>query len=74
MKNKLNEFFNTQPKVFIILRFIILFGNFIFILWIIRNGINEGFKATIVEKVSISGLLLLLLLNSIIIYSIGNKR
>jgi hypothetical protein len=74
MKNKLNEFFNTQPKVYTLLRFIVLFGNIIFILWIIRNGINEGFKATIVEKVSISGLILLLLLNSIIIYSFGKKR
>jgi hypothetical protein len=74
MKNKLNQFFTSRHKIFVSLRYITLAGNIIFVLWIIRNGINEGFKATLIEKVSISGLILLLMLNSLLIYSFGKHR
>jgi hypothetical protein len=46
---------------------IAIIGNIIFILWILRNGINEGFRATITEIVSYIGLILLLILNSLLL-------
>jgi hypothetical protein len=46
-------------------------GNSIFILWILYNGINEGFKGTIVEKFSFAGLITLLAIN---IYLLLNSR
>ncbi len=51
-----------------LLRFAAIFGNIIYVLWILRNGINEGFKATPVQAVSLSGLLVLLILNAVLIY------
>jgi hypothetical protein len=42
-------------------------GNVIFILWITYNGINEGFKGTLVQIFSYIGLTLLLILNSILL-------
>jgi hypothetical protein len=44
-------------------------GNLIFILWILYNGINEGFQGTLPEKISYIGLLGLLALNAILILS-----
>jgi hypothetical protein len=46
-------------------------GNSIFILWILYNGINEGFKGTIVEKFSFAALITLLAIN---IYLLLNSR
>jgi hypothetical protein len=45
-------------------RFIAITGNVLYFLWILYNGINEGFKATPIEFVSYLGLLLLLILNT----------
>jgi len=44
-------------------------GNIIFILWILYNGINEGFVGTLPEKVSYIGLMGLLAVNSILLRS-----
>ncbi len=49
-------------------RYIAVVGNIVFILWILFNGINEGFSGTMYEKASYIGLLILLALNSILIY------
>jgi hypothetical protein len=54
--------------VFNMLKYIAIFGNVIYILWILRNGIDEGFSGTIVQVASYSGLIVLLILNSILIY------
>ncbi|MES1181914.1 MAG: hypothetical protein ABUL44_03875, partial [Flavobacterium sp.] len=43
-------------------------GNLFFVLWILRNGIHEGFNGTAIEKLSYLALVVLLLLNGIIIY------
>jgi hypothetical protein len=45
-----------------------IFGNVIFIIWIIYNGIDEGFSGTPVQIASYLGLTLLLLLNIFIIW------
>lgn len=42
-------------------------GNIVFILWIIFNGIDEGFKATLPEKISYLTLIALLITNVFII-------
>jgi len=40
-----------------------ILGNILFILWITFNGIDEGFKGTVYQKVSFVGLVSLLALN-----------
>lgn len=50
-----------------------IFGNLVFILWIFYNGINEGFAGTIYEIISYIGLMGLLLLNTVLIYSFSEK-
>jgi hypothetical protein len=50
------------------LKYIILFGNLLFILWMFYNGMDEGWKgATGPEIVSYIGLTALLILNSVLI-------
>ena len=49
-------------------RFTSIAGNFIFVLWILYNGINEGFQGTIYEIISYIGLLGLLLTNAILLF------
>lgn len=50
-------------------RNIALFGNIIFILWIVRNGIDEGFRGVgSVQAVSLSGLIFLLILNFVLLW------
>jgi len=55
-------------KVYKILKYLAIFGNIIYILWILYNGINEGFSGKIVEIVSCAGLVLLLIINIALIY------
>jgi hypothetical protein len=43
-------------------------GNVIYVLWILRNGIDEGFSGSIVQIVSYVGLLFLLMLNTVLLY------
>jgi len=50
------------------LRYILILGNILFILWIIRNGINEGFSGSIVSKVSYISLVILLGFNAVFIF------
>jgi len=44
-----------------------VFGNLIFVLWILFNGIKENFEGTLIEKVSYAGLMGLLISSSILI-------
>jgi len=57
-----------NSKIYKLLRYIAIAGNISFILWILRNGINEEFSGTIVQKVSYVALLILLVLNIVLIY------
>ncbi|HKI77961.1 MAG TPA: hypothetical protein VKA26_05440 [Ignavibacteriaceae bacterium] len=45
-------------------------GNILFVLWILFNGINEGFKGTVYAVISYLGLILLLSLNTILHFKI----
>jgi len=55
------------------LRFIAITGNLIFVLWILSNGINEGFKGTPLEIVSYIGLMILLIFNAFLLYKRQRK-
>ena len=45
------------------LRYVGIIGNVVYFLWIVRYGINEGFHGSLVEVVSVIGLLVLLFFN-----------
>lgn len=49
------------------LRYTVIAGNVVYFLWILRNGIDEGFRATPVQAVSIAGLLVLLAVNTFLL-------
>ena len=42
-------------------------GNAVFVLWVLVNGINEGFVGSLVEKASYIGLIGLLAINSFLL-------
>jgi len=46
------------------LKYLAILGNFLFLAWIWRNGIDEGFKATRLQFVYYLSLTFLLFLNS----------
>jgi hypothetical protein len=50
------------------LRYLALTGNTLFILWILFNGMNEGWRATPYQLVSYIALVFLLLLNSALLF------
>jgi hypothetical protein len=54
--------------IFQLLRLAALAGNALFILWLLYNGIDEGFRATPYQLMSYIGLTLLLILNSILLF------
>jgi hypothetical protein len=59
--------------IYNLLRYIAIAGNIIFVLWILLNGINEGFKGTFLEIISYVGLMILLLIIAILLYSHQSK-
>ncbi|HEY5470326.1 MAG TPA: hypothetical protein VIK07_07375 [Bacteroidales bacterium] len=50
-----------------LLKYVVITGNIIFILWILYNGISEGFKGTLVQIFSYVALIGLLTVNSILL-------
>lgn len=46
------------------LRYLAVAGDVVYILWIVRNGMESGFRGTPVEVVSFVGLIVLLALNA----------
>ena len=50
-----------------LLKYVVITGNIIFILWLLYNGISEGFKGTLVQIFSYAGLIGLLTVNSILL-------
>jgi len=49
------------------LKYLAIAGNFVFILWVTFNGIDEGFRGTVYQKFSYIGLLTLLTLNIVLL-------
>lgn len=50
------------------LKYLALAGNSLFILWLLYNGIDEGFRATPYQLMSYIVLVFLLLLNSALLF------
>ena len=57
-----------------LLRFAAISGNVLFILWVTYNGINEGFRGTVPQKMSYAGLMCLLLLNCYLILAKSKQK
>ncbi len=58
----------NKTAIYKILRYAAILGNGVYFLWILRNGINEGFSGGSVQVVSYIGLLFLLILNILLLY------
>jgi len=54
-----------------LLKYVVIAGNVLFILWVTYNGIDEGFSGTLPEKASYVSLMLLLVLNMVLILRKG---
>jgi hypothetical protein len=57
-----------NSAIYKLIQHIAVAGNVIFFLWILYNGINEGFQGTRLEMVSYIGLMVLLILDAFLIY------
>lgn len=57
-----------NKDIYKFLRYTAILGDILFILWITRNGIDEGFKGTIYQKFSYISLVFLLILNIGLLY------
>lgn len=55
------------------LRYLAIIGNILFALWVLFNGMDEGWKATPMQSVSYIALLTLLALNSYLVYRKQNN-
>ena len=64
----------NDSTVFNFLRYIAITGNGLFVLWILYNGINEGFKASIIQVVVYLGLIFLLILNAFLLFRSQSKK
>jgi hypothetical protein len=42
-------------------------GDVVFVLWVLRNGLEQGFRGTPVEMASSAGLIALLVLNAVLL-------
>jgi amino acid permease len=52
----------NKNLIFKLLRYLAILGNIVFVLWILYNGIDEGFQGTRVQIASYIALILLLIL------------
>jgi hypothetical protein len=51
-------------KVHGLLKYMAVAGNILFVLWILRDGMDEGYRGTLPEMISYIALILLLALNT----------
>jgi hypothetical protein len=57
-----------KNNIYRILRYGAVSGNAVYFLWVLRNGINEGFrKIGTVQGVALCGLMVLLILNIVLL-------
>ena len=56
-----------MEKLFKILSFAAILGDLLLILWLLYNGIDEGFKSTLAQAVSGIGAITLLALNILLL-------
>lgn len=65
---KINKF-----SYYYFVKYAIIASNIVFILWVLLNGINEGFRGTLTEKFIYIGLMGLLAFDSILHLSLANE-
>ncbi len=56
------------------LRYIVIAGNVVYILWITYNGIDEGFSGTVIRISSYLGLIIVLVLNTFLLLDLYDYR
>ncbi|MDR3686613.1 MAG: hypothetical protein P4L93_06635 [Coriobacteriia bacterium] len=49
------------------LRYAAIAGNVLYVLWMLRNGLEAGFRGRPVEVASVAGLIVLLALNTVLL-------
>ena len=64
----------NSKQLISLLRYAVIGGNIVFILWILFNAMDEGFSGTIVEKFSAAGLICLLAVNCILLANRSPKQ
>ena len=52
-----------------LVRYAVICGNVLIVLWMLFNGIHEGFKATLAEKIIYLSMFVLLAINSLLLFS-----
>ena len=64
-----------DSKRYNMLQYIAILGNVIYILWVLYNGIDEGFRNIgSVQSIALLGLIVLLILNITIIYHLRKSK
>ncbi len=64
----------NKTSIIALFKYLAVAGNVIFIVWITYNGIDEGFKGTLIQILSYIGLTLLLVLNSVLLLRKERQR
>ena len=59
---------NKNGSIYKTVKYIALAGNVLYILWILYNAVDSGFQERPVQMVALTGLLILLILNILLIY------
>jgi hypothetical protein len=58
----------NKNNFYTLLRYAALFGNVIYILWLLYNGIDEGFRGiNTVQGIAVMGMMVLLILNIVLL-------
>jgi len=62
-----------KARLYNLIRSLVIIGNGAYILFLLYNGIDEGFKGNLVTTLAPLGLVLLLILNIFLLYQQRNK-
>jgi hypothetical protein len=60
---------NNNSSIYKTIKYLALAGNALYILWILYNAVDSGFQDKPVQIVALTGLLILLILNILLIYN-----
>jgi hypothetical protein len=60
-------------QLYSLLKYFAIFLNSVYILWLLYNGIDEGFKGNAVTVIAPLGMIFLLILNIILLYNKKTK-
>ena len=63
-----------KTPLFPLIRLAAIAGNVLYILWIVYNAIDSGFSARPMEVMALTGLIVLLILNLLLLIRIGPDK